>query len=61
MIAFEHRLDIKSRSATKNGNRPPTLYSFIGIEEILLILKQVILRTRLPDIYQMIRNLSTDS
>ena len=58
LVAFEHRLDIESRSATEDGHRPFTYYIIIGIEEFLLILKQVVLRSRLADVDQVIGNLA---
>ena len=56
MIAFQHRLDIQTRTSTEDRYRSPTPDIFIDIKEILLILKEVILRTRLPDINQVIWN-----
>ena len=54
MIALEHRFDIEPGTATEYRHRSPTYYIIIGIEEVLLILKEVILRAWLADIYQMI-------
>ena len=55
MIPLQHRLDIEPRSSAENGHLAPTPDVLISIEEVLLILKEVVLRARLPDIYQMIR------
>ena len=56
MIALEHGLDVESRAAAENGHRSPTPYVLIGREEVLLILKEVVLRARLPDVDEVIRN-----
>ena len=55
-ITFQHRLDIESRSPTEDWLLPPPADILIHIVEILLILEQVVLRTRLPNVDQMIRD-----
>ncbi|CDC28684.1 unknown [Prevotella sp. CAG:386] len=57
MVALEHGLNIKSRSATKDGQPSPSKNILIGIIEVLLILKEVVLGSWLADIYEMIGNL----
>ena len=59
LITFQHGLNIESCTTTENGFLTSLADVLIHIVEILLILKQVILRTRLPNIYQMKRYLMT--
>ena len=54
MITFQHSLDVKTCTATEYGLHSPILNVLIGIDEILLILKQIVLRARLADVNQMI-------
>ena len=57
VIALEHSLDVKARAATENGHGSPTLYSLVGVEEVLLILEEVVLRARLADVDEVVRDI----
>ena len=54
VIALQHSLNIQTCAAAEDRHGSPTPYLLVGIEEILLILEQVVLRARLADVYQMI-------
>jgi hypothetical protein len=56
MIPFQHGFDIESRTTTKDGHRSPTPNLLIDIIEILLVFEEVVLRARLTNINQVIRN-----
>ena len=55
MITFQYRLNIKSCTTTQYRQSPPLQNILISIIEVLLIFKEVIFRSRLTDINQMIR------
>ena len=54
LVALQHGLDIEPCAATEDGHCSTTPDVLIGIEEVLLILKQVVLRAWLADVNQMI-------
>ena len=56
MIAFQYRFNIESCASTQYREHMATLDVLIGIIEILLILKEIVLGSWLADVYQMIGN-----
>ena len=58
LIVFQHGLDVESRTAAEDRTAPPTHDVGIGHLEIPQILKEVIFRSRLTNIYQVIRHVT---
>ena len=54
LVTFQHGLDVQSCASTENGRHTSAADVLIGVEEVLLILEQVVLRSWLADVDEVV-------